>query len=412
MSTEVLNWSFTSPQPIGSKKLYLRAYDKFDDLRSLRPAWDALLSQYPHATTFSTWEWLSCWWRCFGGNRQLLMLALFDSSSLVGLAPFAISKESVGSVSLRVLRLMGDGSGDSDNLDFLVRPGLELIFSRAILQFLRQRPRRWDVSLLNTLPSISPIASCLRELLNSSSWTCFHYSSTCSRVPLSDSWESYSETLDSQDRKNLTRYTRRLQARHATHIYRCPDAEQLPRCLDALYRLHQERWRAVGLPGTFAQTQRRQFYTHLSRLLLARGCLDLWVMELDRQIAAVQFGFRYGQTVFQLQEGYDHERASDRVGFVLRGEVLKRLISEGIRTYDFLGGDDAYKARWGARKGQYQNIHFAPSLTLGAILLHSRDTTGRSKEWLRQRIPNAAWNLLHKANLTLQTKRPHLGFIF
>lgn len=408
MPAEVLKGNLVDSQPVSSKKLNLRVYDGLDDLRSLRSAWDVLLSQYPHATTFSSWEWLSCWWKCFGANRQLLILAFFDSSSLVGLAPFSISEERFGSIPLRVLRLLGDGSGDSDNLDFIVQPGFELSFAKAILQYLRQKPRRWDVSLLNTLPSASAIGPCLKELLQSSSWSCFHYSSTCSRISLSD-WETYAELLDSQDRKNLVRYTRRLQTRYTTRIYRCKDPEQLPRFLDALFRRHQERWTGVGQPGSFSLTQRREFYTQLSRSLLARGWLELWILELDREIAAVQFGFRYGHTVFQLQEGYDPARSSDRVGFVLRGEVLKRLISEGVQTYDFLGGDDAYKARWGAEKGQYQHIHFAPSLTLGAIALQSAEAATRSKEWLRQRIPPSAWNLMHKANVAFSGKRTSIS---
>src|SRR5271165_6106557 len=76
-------------------ELSLHVYKDLNELGALRPAWDELLSQYPSATTFSTWEWLSCWWACFGKHRQLLILALFDSGSLVGLAPLSISKERV-----------------------------------------------------------------------------------------------------------------------------------------------------------------------------------------------------------------------------------------------------------------------------------------------------------------------------
>ncbi len=116
----------------------LCVYENLDELEALRPAWDDLLSHYPPATTFSTWEWLSSWWACFGKDRHLLTLALFDSDTLVGLAPLSISKERVGLFSLRVLRLMGDGSGDSDNLDLPTRPGFGRVFAKSILHYLRQ----------------------------------------------------------------------------------------------------------------------------------------------------------------------------------------------------------------------------------------------------------------------------------
>jgi len=37
-----------------------------------------------------------------------------------------------------------------------------------------------------------------------------------------------------------------------------------------------------------------------------------------------------------------------RVGYVLRGQLLRNLIDRGIRRYDFLGGEDESKTRWGA----------------------------------------------------------------
>src|SRR5262249_31679716 len=142
----------------------------------------------------------------------------------------------------------------------------------------------------------------------------------------------------------------------------------------------------------------------LSTCLLARGWLELWILELDGEIGAVQFAFRYGENVFQLQEGYDSGRNSDRLGYVLRGEVLKRLISEKVRTYDFLGGEDSYKTRWGTHQGYYRHLQFAPSFEVGGACLQILHKTGRSKEWLRQRLPNQVWKLLQNAHATVQRK--------
>ncbi len=79
------------------RSLQVRAYESLQDLQSLRPAWDDLLSAIPDASTFSTWEWLAPWWRAFGGGQQLMVLACFDESSrLVGLAPLALQRRSSG----------------------------------------------------------------------------------------------------------------------------------------------------------------------------------------------------------------------------------------------------------------------------------------------------------------------------
>ena len=387
-------------------ELSLRTYDSLAQLEALRPAWEELLSNYPPATTFSTWEWLSSWWICFGKNRRLLVMALFDSGRIVGLAPLSISVERLGWFRFRVLRLMGDGSHDSDNLDLPVLPGYEKAFAGSVLTYLRQHTREWDICRFDTLPLTSPGVSNLIELLKSSSWKFWECSSTKSEVALPDTWALYAQTLFSEDRKNLARYTRRLQSRYSVRIYRCSDANHLPVCLDALFRLHQGRWQHAGRPGTFSSMERREFYAHLSRNLLARGWLELWILELEGEIAAVQFAFRYRERVFQLQEGYDHRRTSDRLGFVLRGHVLKQLIEEKARIYDFLGGEDPYKKRWGARESHYLRLEFTPRFGLGRAWLQLAHTTGRSKKWLRQTLPDSTWRVLHNANVFLRGPKP------
>src|SRR5579863_10451397 len=66
-----------------SQYLHLRIYRDWSDLQELEPLWNHLVSTYPPASIFCTWEWLASWWRNFGKNRELFVLALFDSARLV-----------------------------------------------------------------------------------------------------------------------------------------------------------------------------------------------------------------------------------------------------------------------------------------------------------------------------------------
>lgn len=383
-----------------AQSLSLKVYQNLHDLEELEPLWDNLVADYPLASIFCTWEWLTSWWQSFGNRRNLLVLALFDSAShLLGLAPLSISTEPfLGPFSLRLLRLMGDGSGDSDNLDFPVRPGFEEIFSGRILEYLEDQRHQWDVSQLNTMPSESPVARLLANALEEPRWTSFESFRNCSAVPLPPNWDEYLQHLSSEDQNNLVRYGRRLHKRYSVRIYRCLSEDELPVCLEALFRLHQSRWQRVGEAGTFSSAARRELYTDLSRRLLARNELELWVAELNGGTAAVQFAMRHKDKVYQLQEGYDPEHASDRVGFVLRGAVLKQLISEGIRVYDFLGGEDAFKERWGAQAGCYRDLYFACSFSRGGVLLNCAQGMVKTEQWLRARLPSV-WQVLHRIKL-------------
>ena len=388
---------------MNADSLQVRTYRSIDELQSIAPMWNDLLGEYPLATNFSTLEWLGPWWRAFGTNQKLLVVGFFADTRLVALAPLSISPFPVGKIfSLRLLRLMGDGSKDSDNLDLPVRAGFERSFAAALFRFLESDRNSWDFCELNTLPPASPGASALRKLIEREKWSVNESEIPTSAIPLPATWEEYLKQLSSKERGKVGLRARRLEKKYEVQIRKCEQESEIDPLLHALYELHGKHWQARGLPGTLRSPARRQFYGELARLLLTRRQLELWVLELNGRIAAAQFGLRYGSTIFSLQEGFDPEFAPDSVGYVLRSQVIKRAIDGGVRRYDFLGGADESKLRWGAELGHYLNLSFAPPFSRGAAYLRTRYSVAKSKTWLRHTLPAPAWEALHGINVRLK----------
>jgi CelD/BcsL family acetyltransferase involved in cellulose biosynthesis len=375
--------------------LSIRVYRTLPELESLRPAWEELLTDFPGATTFSTWEWLAPWWRAFGEGRELRVLAFFDESArLVGLAPLAISRRRVAPfIKLRVLSLWGDGSGDSDNLDFPVRAGWEEAVAIALFESLRES-KQWDFCEFNTMPADSPVAGRLATLLGERGWRTYTDRPACSAISLPETWQAYLKQLSSKERGKIAYYRNRLKRKYRVRFHRCAAEKEIYECLEALFALHRKRWQLLRQPGSFELAARRQFYHELSRLLVSGWKLEFWLLELNGQTAAAQFGFRFGCTVFQLQEGFDPEYSADSVGYVLRAHVIEQLILQGVRRYDFLAGEAASKARWATQCGRYLNVQCARPLRLGSAYLRMIHAAAEGKEWLRENLPRDVWRLL------------------
>lgn len=383
--------------------LAARVYGSLSSLATLQPAWEELLSKFPAATIFSTADWLLPWWRAFGADQQLKVLGFFDSTQrLVALAPLSLSTHrAAGGMKLNLLRLMGDGSFDSDNLDMPVLPGYESAFADALLDYLETDALAWDFCQLNTLPGDSAAGCALASGLEGRQWPHFSSQRPWAVIHLPSSWEAYLQQLASENRNNLERYWRRLQRRYRVDIRKCTSERDLPDCLESLFCLHQKRWLLRGEPGTFASSVRREFYYDLSRTLLARGRLEFWLLDLDGKTVAAQFCFRYGDTVFLLQEGFDPDHAADRVGFVLRGHVLRQLIEGGVRHYDFLFGESPGKNRWAPQLQHYRDIHFAKPFGKGSLYLKLSHRAADSKESLRAHLPRV-FAFLHRMNIRLR----------
>ena len=378
----------------------MAAYDTWKQLEEQTPAWESILRDNSSLSIFSTPEWLRSWWKAFGADKRIVTLVFSgQDNSLVGLVPcYLEERRNTPFGKLTWSRFIGDGSGDSDNLDFIIRPGFEKQCAQALLQWLTEN-RSWDVCSFNTIPGNSKTAAALMEELKRIKWTGVAKKSPCSAIQFPSSWPLYMKSLSPAFRPLLTRYPRKLAQRYQVRIERCDNPGVLSRRLEILFSLHEKRWNQVNQPGTFGSRERRDFYREMAESFLRRGWLEFWLMELSGAPAATQFCFRYRDTVYILQEGFDPRFASDKAGYALRAAMLKHFIEAGVKQYDFLGGLAPHKQNWGAKPGVYLNLSFARPGSAGSLYLSCADSFGKSKEWLRNKLPRPAWSFLHWVRL-------------
>jgi len=377
-------------------------YFSWSAMGEIMSAWEQILQQNPTLSIFSTPEWLRAWWEAFGSNRRLIVLVFSDSNGrVIGLAPMysEITKHTLFG-HIRELRLVGDGSGDSDNLDLILRSGEEKRCVAAFLGWIA-RNRNAGICALNTLPANSLAAKELQFQLEAEKWSVRHTTTANSVVPLPVASESYLESLPPKFRRQIARCRRRAESLYQVRLRRCESESEIPLVLDALYCLHQKRWNSVREPGSFLSTERRDLYARMAKAFFDRGWLELWSLELNGRAVAVQMNFRYRDCIYALQEGFDTDFADLRVGFILRAATLENFISRGATAYDFLGGFNAQKQRWGAQPGAYSNLQFATPRSMAAYCLAFEKTAADAKEWLRGHLPPAGWNVLHRLNLSI-----------
>ncbi len=355
-------------------------------LERLRPEWNRLMELNPALGLFSTPDWLAPWWRAYSGKKELLSLVASDAEAgVVAILPMYLERVRSFGLTLRRLRLIGDGSKDSDDLDFIIHPGYEDMVVKGFLAW--ARARRFDVCELNCVSPRSTSVNLIQQGTVEAGWGHMAGQWPTGIVRLPGTWEQYLKRLSSKERGKVGNRYRHLQNRYKVAFHRCEGIEQLPSCLETLFRLHQKRWQSRGEKGSFSVAERRQFYYDMAAALARRGGLELWVMALNGEPVAAQIGLRYRDTVHSLQEGFDPVYASDSVGYVLRSHVLRHCIETGVRQYDFLAGDQDSKQRWGTEAGHYTNFHFAPAAGLGSPYLAAAEKVEAAKSWLREHLP-------------------------
>jgi len=216
---------------------------------------------------------------------------------------------------------------------------------------LAAEPRVWGVAELCGLREGDPAADEFEAALRTRAARVREEQHQCSAVDLPDDFETYLGGLSSKFRGTFRQRTNKVLRACEVRFLRTESEDELAEHLNLLFRLHQARWIRAGKRGVFADPRMRGFYHEVSRRLLRSGRLRFWHLEADGAIRASQFAFAYDGVMYSLQEAYDEDFRPPGVsglGVVLRGHVLRAAIEEGLRRYDFLGGVEDHKLRWGA----------------------------------------------------------------
>jgi CelD/BcsL family acetyltransferase involved in cellulose biosynthesis len=91
------------------------------------------------------------------------------------------------------------------------------------------------------------------------------------------------------------------------------------------------------------------FFRSLAEAMAEMQILKLFFLDLDGMPAAAVMCFHYDSTMYLYNNGYDNRYHSLSVGLLSKVLNIKESIHRGVKRYDFLKGDEAYKSRLGGR---------------------------------------------------------------
>ncbi len=322
-------------------------------------AWSATWNELARGIPFRRWEWVETWWRHYGCDEfgrprrgfQLFLLAVWaHNGTLIGVAPWYRLAGTSGALAVHFL---GDGEVCSDYLSVLCTAGQEEPVASALADWLSAPPtedtQRWDRLELIGIDATDEAVGRLLENLQAHG-NVVHHCPTFNgwRVALPATWDEYLMILSKPHRNRLRRAYRnyfetgRVKVRHA----HTPD--EIAQAFAILIQLHQGRWKFRGQPGCFASSTFEAFHREISARLMSVGRAAVNWLELDGRPLAAEYQLIGDDITFAYQSGIDTGRLDDKPGHLANMASLKRAIEQGQYAYDFLRGDEPYKAHWRA----------------------------------------------------------------
>jgi peptidoglycan/xylan/chitin deacetylase (PgdA/CDA1 family)/CelD/BcsL family acetyltransferase involved in cellulose biosynthesis len=383
--------------------LRVACYRTWQEVQELKEHWNVLLSRSRNDTVFLTWDWCSAWWKCYGAERTPFVLAAWEGRELVGVAPlYAQPARSLGQ-SWICLRLIGDGSHDSDYLDCFAWRGHEAETMAVFVNFLERQRSSWDWLEINGARRESSTLMALLASARGRRWGCKSESIACATLRLPPSWDEYLKQLEPRFRTKVRSAFTSMQQYLRSAPLECASKEEIESWLPPFFDLHGRRWATESKPGVFRDATKRRFYGELSQVALDRGWLAFHRLNWGDRPLAFQYGLLYRNRFHLLQEGYDPDFSAIRPGVALRGWLMRHWIEAGLEEYDFLAGAARYKLDWGASQHLTLRVRLAAKAGGTVAALEWPDLRARGRESLLRLAPEA----LLRARRRILAFRPH-----
>src|SRR5262245_24564422 len=298
--------------------------------------WWTLADEVECSSYFQTPDWVRAWWDTVAGRppTTITMWSERDGAlrALVGLSRVRVRVDPRVPVSLPVTVNAGSGPGDGDHCGPLVRAGLGQRDDLAA--WLRGAAARSTLLLRNVDEHCdSQLDSEFRLLATT----------PCPRLQIEDA--SRPVACSANFRRQLSRDERELR-RDGVDFDWIPTGAVDDSLIAALWHLHMRRRNDLGR-GSSLDDRYRALLEALAHAATPRHG-PAAVVARRGGVVGVVVGFRWKNTFSAYQSGWDPTYTSSSLGKVLIHRAIHLAAADGVQTFDFLRGTEAYKYRFGA----------------------------------------------------------------
>jgi CelD/BcsL family acetyltransferase involved in cellulose biosynthesis len=361
---------------------------EFNEFQSLKDRWNESLSESLDNNIFSTWEWLSIWWKHFGEEKKLVILLVEDKNEILAIAPFVLSRCSLfGFGGLKKISFVG--SPDSDYNSFILKErNIKLLES--ILDYLNNHIE-WDYLELEDISEISASMDLLRRIPLKKPYKHWEerQSTLCPFLTLPNSMDVFMKGLSKNMRQNLRRYSRKLEGEYRVEFKNYDEIGSVEEAMETFFQLHQKRWESRGDLGAFNKPLVRNFHIDIAKCFAEKGWLRLYFLTVNDKPISTYYSFEYNQKVYYYLGGWDPEYSRYMIGSLFMMYDIGKCIQRGLKEYDLMRGIEPYKTRWTTKARKNITVSFVRKGLFPQIYswLIKRDKIHKAYALLLSRVP-------------------------
>lgn len=345
------------------------------ELASLGESWNLLSSGIPTRS----WQWIHTWWKHYSADGELYVLKMTaPGGEVVAIAPWYIRQNG----NERTLAMLGSGEVCSDYLGILTTAEYESSIPGQLACWLVEAASkgdadRWDRFDLECVPAENvTLQRLVRRLSELGCGVHCRPDLGLWQMPLPATWEAFVARFPKTRRKRLRQYDRAI-TDHKLQLRLAQSADEVNQAMNALIDLHLRRRRMKNESSCFESEPYVGFLREAAVRMHSQGSAQLALLERDHLPVAVELSLLRNDAIYLYQSGFDPDAADLSPGHLITVLLIQRAIKERRAQFEFLRGDEGYKATWGAKPRETVSLRVAAN-RLGPQVRHRLWIAGHS----------------------------------
>ena len=314
-------------------------------IERLADEWRELCAEGPCDQPFFRPEWIESYIRAFAPQSRLLIVTARVNGRLRALLPLVEGWELFHGLPVRMLR--SPTNVHSCRFDLVHGAGQEVPRAvRAVWKFLRER-RGWDLIELRLVPdggaseNLLSLASSDGHLTGQWKMSPGPYIALPGEVT---TLEAALKHTTSKFRYSVRRRQRKLEEEGELRLISTTAAD--PTELERFYQLERAGWKGEEGTAIACAAETRKFYDGVAHSATRFGYLSLYRLDCGDRTVAMHYGLNHGGRYYLLKPAYDENFSHGAPGHVITSEVLRELLAQGAKEFDFLMPQMDWKLEW------------------------------------------------------------------
>jgi len=367
---------------IAPKSLSLSLIDSVEGFQSLQKDWDSLYDKCERSSIFCSWDWMFTWWEVFKDqyDRELFILALYQESELVGLAPFQICEPPLPKslIQGKTLYFIGNGEALDDAIisefqDFIVLPEYESSMIKVITEYLVRHSDRWSFADFEFILKDALILQCFDQSTHKIDRYKTEYGVRFT-IPRVASFEHYQDSMDKRWKKMFIKKGEKLIRNGEVTTVSTESLDSIKPALKQLADMNCSRWRDKTGNCIFDSSRFVDFHQKVLARLIPKNKAAIKTLNLDGEAMASYYMFTDKNQVHYYQSGF-YKKYGNRYSplFLLVCNEIGNAIKNN-QLFDFMFADDEnsykkeqyacdyepmYRLRWSSQKHRLPLFHTA-----------------------------------------------------